>query len=216
MRRSGMQRSALPTRLLFTRLLFSAALGAASLMVVIAQQAPQQSPGIFNTAQVQSGEAIYTQNCAGCHGVNFEESGDAPPLAGGTFLLKWRPKMVSELFVEILQTMPPTNPGSLGEPAALNATAYILERNGGQPGQQALTGSASMLIRTIANGQAPATNTQAQGRGGRGSMVVGAGSGNGRGGVSATHGVNVAGEVKNYVPVTKEMLRNPPAEDWLI
>ncbi|HTA66901.1 MAG TPA: PQQ-binding-like beta-propeller repeat protein, partial [Bryobacteraceae bacterium] len=37
-----------------------------------------------------------------------------------------------------------------------------------------------------------------------------------RGGVAATHGVNVAGEVKNYVPVTKEMLRNPPPEDWLI
>src|ERR1700722_11137412 len=168
MRRFGMQRSALPTRLLF-----SAALGAASLMVVIAQQAPQQSPGIFNTAQVQSGEAIYTQNCAGCHGVNFEGSGDAPPLAGGTFLLRWRPKMVSELFGEILQNMPPTNPGSLGEAAALNATAYILQRNGAQAGQQALAPGTATLIGSIATGQA-----QVQGRGGRGasSIVVGSGS----------------------------------------
>ena len=29
-------------------------------------------------------------------------------------------------------------------------------------------------------------------------------------------GVTVAGEVKNYVPVTPEMLKNPPAGDWLI
>jgi len=175
-----------------------------------------QPTGVFTTAQAQAGRAVYEQNCSACHGANFEGSGDAPTLAGGTFMLKWGPKMVSELFGEILQTMPPTNPGSLGEPAALNATAYILQRNGAQPGQQALTGSVSTLIGTIANGQAPAANTQGQGRGGRGSMVVGAGSGNGRGGVAATHGVNVAGEVKNYVPVTKEMLRNPPPEDWLI
>ena len=177
-----------------------------------------QPAGVFTIAQAQAGRAVYEQNCSACHGANFEGSGDAPSLAGGTFMLKWGPKMVSELFGEILQTMPPTNPGSLGEPAALNATAFILQSNGAQPGPQALNGSASMLIRTIANGQAPPPNTPAQGRGGRGggSTVVGAGSGNGRGGVAATHGVNVAGEVKNYVPVTKEMLRNPPPEDWLI
>jgi len=198
---------------LLSRLFWCAMFAAITVSVVSGQQ-----PGIFTPAQSQGGRAVYEQNCSACHGANFEGSGDAPALAGGTFMLKWGPKMVSELFGQILQTMPPTNPGSLGEPAALNATAYILERNGAQPGQQALTGSASMLIRTIANGQAPAGNTQAQGRGGRGGgqMVVGAGSGNGRGGVAATHGVNVAGEVKNYVPVTKEMLRNPPPEDWLI
>jgi alcohol dehydrogenase (cytochrome c) len=179
---------------------------------------PAQPAGVFTSAQAQAGRAVYEQNCSACHGVNFEGSGDAPSLVGGTFMLKWGPKMVSELFGEILQTMPPTNPGSLGEPAALNATAYILQRNGAQPAQQPLTGSVSTLISTIANGQAPAASTQGQGRAGRGggSIVVGAGSGNGRGGAAATHGVNVAGEVKNYVPVTTEMLRNPPPEDWLI
>ena len=196
-----------------SRLFWCAVFSAMTAGMVSAQPA-----GVFTSAQAQAGRAVYEQNCSACHGVNFEGSGDAPSLVGGTFMLKWGPKMVSELFGEILQTMPPTNPGSLGEPAALNATAYILQRNGAQPAQQALTGSVSTLISTIANGQAPAANTQGQGRAGRGggSIVVGAGSGNGRGGVAATHGVNVAGEVKNYVPVTKEMLRNPPPEDWLI
>src|SRR5580704_14658384 len=190
-----------------------AAVGVLTYCIVEAQPAST----VFTTQQAESGHGFYNRNCSGCHGTNFEGTGDAPPLAGGTFMLKWRSKMVSELFGEILQTMPPTNPGSLGEPAALNATAYILQLNGARAGQQALTGSASMLIRTIASGQAAAGDDQPQGRAARTStMVVGAGSGNGRGGVAAAHGVNVAGEVKNYVPVTKEMLRNPPAGDWLI
>ena len=96
---------------------------------------PRQAPPVFTAAQAQAGGAVYDQNCSACHGANFEGSGDAPALSGGTFRLKWGPKMVSELFGVILQTMPPTNPGSLGEAAALNATAYILQRNGAQAGQ---------------------------------------------------------------------------------
>ena len=49
-------------------------------------------------------------------------------------------------------------------------------------------------------------------------MAVGAGtgSGQGRGGATSVRGVTIRGEVKNYVPVTPEMLKNPPAGDWLI
>ena len=129
-----MQRSALASRLLIPVLFASLPFAA------VAQQ------GIFNASQAQSGRAIYAQNCSACHGVNFEGSGDAPALSGGTFMLKWRGKMVSELFGEILQNMPPTNPGSLGEAAALSATAYILQRNGAQPGAQALTPGSTTVI----------------------------------------------------------------------
>jgi alcohol dehydrogenase (cytochrome c) len=131
--------------------------------------------------------------------------------------------MVSELFGLILQTMPPTNPGSLGEAAALNATAYLLQINGAGAGQTALTGGVTTPIGAVASertqgvGQAPPVS----GRGGRGAipMALGAGStaGQGRGGEGMPRrGVTVTGEVKNYVPVTTEMLRNPPPEDWLI
>jgi alcohol dehydrogenase (cytochrome c) len=187
---------------------------------VAAQEAPRQPIGALTDAQAQSGRAIYNRNCAGCHGVNFEGSGDAPSLAGGTFMLKWGPKMVSELFGEILQTMPPANPGSLGELAALNATAYILQRNGAQTGHQALTPGATTPIGAVAIGRAAQTAPAAQGsgRGGVGSIVLGAGStaGQGGGAASTNRGVSVPGEVKSYVPVTPEMLKNPPPEDWLI
>jgi alcohol dehydrogenase (cytochrome c) len=181
----------------------------------------QPSSTVFTALQAQSGHALYDRNCSGCHGTNFEGTGDAPPLAGGTFMLKWRSKMVSELVGEILQAMPPTNPGSLGEVAALNATAYILERNGAHAGPQALAAGDATLIGAVATGQAPANTPAASpGLGGdnTGSLALGAGttSGEGRGGATAVRGVSVAGEVKNYVPVTPEMLKNPPPEDWLI
>jgi alcohol dehydrogenase (cytochrome c) len=196
--------------------------GAMALAAVLSAQ-PAAPPSIFTTAQAQSGSAIYTRICSGCHGVNFEGSGEAPALAGGTFMLKWRARMVSDLFGEILQTMPPANPDSLGETAALNATAYILERNGARAGSRALTAGATALVGAIANGQTQAAPApQAGGRGGPGagaSVVLGAGStapGQGRRGASVARGVSVAGEVRDYVPVTPEMLRNPPPGDWLI
>ncbi len=205
-----MQRSTLPARLLL-----SAALGAAALDIAAAQQ----STGVFTASQAQSGLAIYNQSCSACHGVSLQGSGDSPAVAGGTFMLKWGPKMVSELFGVILQTMPPTNPGSLDEAAALNTTAYILQRNGAQPGEQELTSGQATLINAIAIGAPASSNTQVDGSNAvAGLPVLGAGStaGRSRGGASAKRGVSVAGEVKNYVPVTPEMLKNPPPEDWLI
>jgi alcohol dehydrogenase (cytochrome c) len=49
-------------------------------------------------------------------------------------------------------------------------------------------------------------------------LVLGAGTGAGqeRGGASANGGVTVRGEVKNYVPVTSERLKDPPPGDWLM
>ena len=191
---------------------------------LVAQQMPQPAaPPIFTAAQAQAGQGVYDQNCAGCHGANFQGSGDAPALSGGTFLLHWRPKMVSELFGEIIQTMPPTSPGSLGEAAGLNVTAYILQRNGATPGNQPLVGGAAMQIGTIATGQ-QAAGQQAAAGAGRGAAAQGRGGAAGRGaapvvrgaGASTARGVSVEGEVKNYVPVTPAMLKNPPDSDWLI
>jgi len=205
-----MQRSSL-----LSRLLFCTKVGALTLFCASMPLKAQQAAGAFTAEQASNGGGVYAQNCAGCHGVNLEGSGDAPALVGGTFLLKWRPKMVSELFGDILQTMPASNPGSLGEAAALNVTAYILQRNGAAAGQLALTGGATMLIGTVATGRAPA-NVPAQGGNRRPAGIFGAGSSDGRTDGAIKRGVTVAGEVKNYVPVTPEMLKNPPAGDWLI
>src|ERR1019366_3901379 len=120
-KRSGFRLHAFRSATLRARLFAFGAIGAVALtLVLVAQQAPAQTAAVFTAAQAQAGQGVYDQNCAGCHGANFQGSGDAPALAGGTFMLHWRPKMVSELFGEIIQTMPPTSAGSLSEAAGLN------------------------------------------------------------------------------------------------
>ena len=137
-------------------------------------------------------------------------SSDAPPLTGGNFSNAWGSRPVNELFGHIMQTMPPAAPAALGEEVTLNVVAYLLQRMGGAAGSQALT------IKTAHDRSMPRV---ASSRGsGPPSMALGAGtgSGQGRGGATSVRGVTVRGEVKNYVPVTPEMLKNPPAGDWLI
>jgi hypothetical protein len=50
--------------------------------------------------------------------------------------------------------MPPGNP-TLGEQNYLNIAAFILDSNGARPGNQALTASSTVGIRTIATGVVP-------------------------------------------------------------
>ena len=54
--------------------------------------------------------------------------------------------------------------------------------------------------------------------GGRGQRPGGRGQapGGGRGQAAPARGLTVAGEVRNYVPVTDAMLKNPPPGDWLM
>ncbi len=85
--------------------------------------------------------------------------------------------------------MPPTNPGSLNEAASSNLAAYILQSNGAAAGNQTLARASTTVIRSIATGRV--------------SIAGGAAA------ASGPTGVTVSGTVKNYVPVTDEMLRNP-------
>jgi alcohol dehydrogenase (cytochrome c) len=182
--------------------------------VALPQTATPPPAGAFTAVQAAAGRTLYNQTCAGCHGPNFEGSGDAPALSGGNFMLQWRAKMVSDLVARIQQTMPPTAAGSLSEADAISAAAFILTQNGAQPGPQVMTASAATIIGSIATGR-PAVAAAAP----QGGIALGAGSVGpaGRGPAPpVTHGVTVAGEVKNYVPVTTEMLRNPPPQDWLV
>lgn len=202
--------------------LFSIPVLATGLAVAAAhsQQQPQHStpgamPGAFTADQADAGSAVYSQSCSGCHGTDFQGSGDAPALAGDDFMLEWRSKPVSELIGRIRQTMPATSPGLLSNADASNVAAYILEQNGAKPGNGPVSGD--VTIGSIANGHRPPQRHALAG----GAIVMGAGdSASGSPGsqvvAGVPHGVTIPGEVKNYVPVTDEMLRNPPPGEWLM
>ena len=185
--------------------------------LTIASVGGQQVPagtGAYTPAQAEAGRAAYLQQCAGCHQPDLRGSGDAPALTGPDFRAKWGPQAVNDLFTHIVRkTMPPTNPGSLGERGTLEVTAYLLQINGAPAGQQPLTATVSTAINAVLTEQprTPGAATAAD-RADSASTTLpilgaGTGAGQGRGGASANRGVTVHGEVKNYVPVTAEMLQ---------
>ncbi len=126
----------------------------------------------------------------------------------------WGDRSPSDLIAFLEGAMPPSNPGSLGEQAYVNVTAFILDFNGARPGNQLLTATNKVAIRSVATGQqrartarpASAQTPAGEPLGGRAEAPV----------PKTPRGLVVTGEVRNYVPVTDAMLRNPDPSDWLI
>ena len=135
----------------------------------------------------------------------------------------WGARAARELLSFIQLTMPPGSAGALGADVYANIAAFILQSNGARPGNEPLTVNSQALISSVASGPAaaqaapPAGGQQAaQGRGAAPAGGQGP-AGQGRGGPpAAPAGITVAGEVRNYVPVTEAMLRNPDPGDWLM
>src|SRR5688572_11282008 len=187
------------------------------------QQTQPGSPVTYNDQQARSGQALYAQQCAGCHAGDLRGSADAPALAGADFVTKWGPRAVNDLFTYLAQTMPPTNPGGLGEQGTIDVTAYLLQANGITAGASPLTPQISTTLAAMRSVQGPGRSAPVRGAAagtgpqGPAPMVVRGAGGAARDGSGAAtrYGVTLPGEVRNFVPVTPEMLRNPPAGDWL-
>ena len=218
----------------------ASAFSACSALILGAVLAGQQPPTpVFTAAQADAGRAAYQASCAGCHMPDLTGRNEAPPLAGANFMNTWRTRSTRDLFEYMSATMPPDAP-SLAADQYLAITAFILQSNGATPGAQAFTPTTGVAIGSIATGTSNPGNVAqpsraaggaggAQGRGpstgsgqagGRGAVdddiAGGRGGRGGRGGANAIVGITAEGDVKNYVPVTDEMLRNPDPGDWLM
>ncbi len=179
-----------------------AAAGIAFTAMAGAQQPARSGP--FTAEQASAGRALYASTCAACHLSNMQGTFEAPPLSGANFLNTWRNRAASELVKKIRTSMPLSNPGSLTDEDASNLTAFILQANGATPGTQAMTAATLVPIGAVATGGAPRPEAQAPEEGAAPRAA------------NVPLGVLVAGEVKNYVPVTDEMLLKPDPADWLI
>jgi PQQ-dependent dehydrogenase (methanol/ethanol family) len=216
-------------------LLAPAVLAVCTIIVVTAQQPQPAATTGFTAAQAERGRTAYISNCAGCHGMNLDDGpSDAPPLTGVNFVTFWGPRSVSDLFNHIMNSMPPTAPGSLGDELSLDVVAYILQRMGAAPGNTALASTSTTALTAVGRAGGGGRGGRGGGGGGGGDpdavggggggggagQAFGAGTAAGGGGhggaLTELRGVTVHGEVKNYVPVTFEMLKNPPASDWLV
>jgi len=191
-----------------------AAVLTSSVLLVTGQQPTAAGP--FTAEQASAGQAAYQANCAGCHGADLM---GYPPLAGPAFVGAWGTRTTRDLFGLIQNTMPTDRPGALPADTYLNIVAFILQQNGRTPGTQPLTATTSVPIGGSAAAAPAAQNAQATAPAGRGAGPAaaagsGGGRGRGRGQQEPVVGLTVAGEVKNFTPVTDDALRNPPPGDW--
>jgi alcohol dehydrogenase (cytochrome c) len=161
----------------------------------------------FTSAQAEAGRAAYDANCSGCHLRDLKGSNEAAQLAGPNFLNQWGDKTIAELHTYLMSSMPPTSPGAPGSQAMLDIVAYLLQANGGTAGARPLARDAATTVRAAiaASGQSqtppasrPASDAAPPAP------------------APARRGLTVAGQVKNFVPVTDEMLRKPDPGDWLM
>ena len=190
-----------------------AATSAAVLAFSIAAPAGAQPPGpggAFLEAQAASGRTAYGRSCASCHGATLRGAAHGPELTGRGFLNNWGSSTAAELLDYVRVEMPPGLGGSLTGNTYLNIVAYLLQENGHAAGTAALTADAAAVVGDP--GAAP---------GGDPADAVAD--------VSAAADAEapedadvlelprsfVNREVAGFTPVTDELLRNPPAEDWL-
>ncbi len=128
-------------------------------------------------------------------------------------MAQWGDRTAGELIQYMQSTMPPGGAALPGD-SYLNLAAFVLDANGARAGNQALTAASTVNIRSVASGQRAAyLQTGGGPSAAQGKQDV---SKQGKQAPEAPRGITVAGEVKNYVPVTDAMLRNPDPADWLM
>lgn len=170
-----------------------------------AQQAAPR-PGPFTAEQANAGRALYQTTCASCHLADMKGTFEALPLAGPNFMNTWRNRPTSDLISRIRNSMPLTSPGSLSEQDAVNLAAFILQSNGATASTQALTAGSLVPIGAVTTGAVPvAAQNEEEAAAPRAAAAP-----------NRPLGLIVAGDIKNYVPVTDEMLLKPDPADWLI
>ena len=177
---------------------------------LVAAQQPAGLPSTFTSAQAEAGRAAYDANCSACHLRDLRGSNEAAQLAGANFLNQWGDKTIADLHAYLMASMPPTSPGSPGSQAMLDIIAYLLQANGASAGSQPLARDARIDVSRRDRGTR--SISIAAGAAARGAATPAPAPAP----APPLRGLTVTGEVKNFVPVTDQMLRKPDPGDWLM
>ena len=93
---------------------------------VLAQYPASVWDGVYSAEQAKRGAALYSNECASCHGATLEGRGQAPELSGEEFTAKWDGTTVADLFERIQSSMPADRPGRLSADQTAAVIAFIL------------------------------------------------------------------------------------------
>jgi S-disulfanyl-L-cysteine oxidoreductase SoxD len=124
----------------------TATLVATGSLLVQAQAARTVRDGIFTDAQAARGQAIYKEQCAGCHGADLKGA-QGPPLAGNAFVNHWQTEPLSALVSKIRTTMPADAPGQLTAQQSADLVAHMLKVGGFPAGRAELTAAEATTTR---------------------------------------------------------------------
>jgi mono/diheme cytochrome c family protein len=93
--------------------------------------------GVYTAAQAARGEETYMSICVNCH----------PPgsYSGTTFKVSWGGRPLSDLFGQIKENMPKSDPASLSPREAAQLVAYILQLNDVPAGKTELPADPAVL-----------------------------------------------------------------------
>jgi mono/diheme cytochrome c family protein len=100
-------------------------------------------PAIYTAAQATAGAAVFSTNCAICHGAALQGMA-GPALLGQSFAAASSGYTIGAIFGEIAEQMPAGNPGSLTHDQYADVMAFILSKNGYPAGAKPLDYSASL------------------------------------------------------------------------
>ena len=104
--------------------------------------------GAFTEAQAKNGERVYTEHCAGCHGVKLEGNGNIPALSGRDFLQRCDDNghTVDDILFIMRSFMPYNEPGKLSKQQYADIMAYLLKVNGLAAGTKVLSATAQANV----------------------------------------------------------------------
>jgi alcohol dehydrogenase (cytochrome c) len=112
-------------------------------------------------AQTDPGRAAYETHCAFCHGASLEGA-SGPPLAGETFVARWRDRTASEIVAFTQASMPPGLAGLLTEQDYADIVDFILATNAAASAaaQRAAGPPLGTLVAGTVEGFMPVTDAQ--------------------------------------------------------
>jgi alcohol dehydrogenase (cytochrome c) len=178
--------------------------------LLVATAEAQTALGSFTSEQAEAGRSAYMESCAGCHLADLAGRNEAPPLAGSSFMEAWGKRSTHDLLALVQSTMPPDRPGMLSQETYVDLVAWILQANGAAVGDKPLTSSSTVAIRSVATGRVSIANANPK-------TAAPTERASKKEATKATGGgLTVKGQVKNYNPVTPEMLLHPDPADWLM
>lgn len=97
--------------------------------------------GVYTAEQATAGENTFGNVCTGCHNLGSH--------SGQAFSLKWKGRLVFDLYEVISEKMPEDDPGSLSPKESAEVVAYLLKVNGSPAGKQALPTDANELKKIL-------------------------------------------------------------------